>query len=69
MYASIEIKLVFSQEINGGCLAEKLIRWAINWKLLARKYVKIVPVKGDQSQNDIYEKANRKPMSQRRMLF
>lgn len=63
MYASIEIKLVFSQEFYGGCLAKKLIRWPINWKLLARKYVKIVPVKVDQCQNDIYEKANRKSMT------
>lgn len=47
MYASIKIKLVFSQEVNGSCLAEELMRRAIKWKLLTRKHKEIVRVRDE----------------------
>lgn len=49
-YASVEIKLVPSQEINWSCLPDKFIRGAVDYRnLLTRKNVEIVPV-NEQSQ-------------------
>lgn len=60
MYASIEIKLVLSQEVNRCSLAKKFIRGAIDIKLLPRKNVEIVPVKRTILFTNIHEKCIRR---------
>jgi len=41
--AGIEIKMIFSQEIQGRRLAKELIRGRISWNFLTWKYKEIVP--------------------------
>jgi hypothetical protein len=49
--AGIEIKMIFSQEIQGRRLAKELIRGRISWNFLTWKYKEIVPAQHNTTQH------------------